>query len=55
MDQETKDIILEALAMKDASVKRARTGANARFAAIYDAEHALVAKARAYIMTIKVT
>lgn len=55
MDQETKDAILEALAMKDASIKRAKTGANPRFTQIYETEHAIVAKARNYIMAIKVT
>lgn len=55
MDQETKDVILEALAMKTASIKRARTGANPRFAQIYEAEQAIVDKGRQYIMAIKVT
>lgn len=56
MDNELKGILIEALDMKIASVRRARnTSKNPRFNAIYDAEEALANKARVWVDAQKVT
>lgn len=54
MDDEIKAILIEALDMKIASVKRARnTAKNPRFASIYDTEEELANKAKAWVNAAK--
>jgi hypothetical protein len=49
MNAEMKTLIIEALNMKIASSKRAKNGANAKFATLYDEEIAAAEAAKTWI------
>lgn len=51
LTQETIDIIREGLALKEASIKRAMTGAKPAFAALYEKDLATIAAARSELLT----
>lgn len=55
MNQDQKDIVLEALTLKEASIKRAQKGSNARFQEIYQIDLDNLTAARSELIKLPVT
>lgn len=55
MNQDQKDIVLEALTLKEASIKRAQKGSNARFQEIYQIDLDNLTAARSELIKLAVT